>query len=385
MLIRKGHKQKLKTRMKEFSALSRIAGSNRFVWNYFLAKNLYYLNNGMRIMSYVEMNWFLTYFLKKSEEYKFLNDIPSQTLQQTLKNQERAFKDWFDKSKPNKKRPRFKKKQNCKDNGFKFPQGFKVDGNKVFLPKIGWIRFFKSLDIKGTMKNLSVSKDCDGWYFSIQTEHEELILPRKDNSSVGVDWGVKNLASLSDGTFFAPNSSLEEYARKLKLAQRALCRKKKGSKNAQKVKNRIARIHKKISDCRCDHIHKVTSTICKNHTLIVIEELKVSNMTKSAKGDLENPGKNVKAKSGLNKAILNQAPFEFKRQLEYKSLWSNSKIVCVDPKYSSQTCSSCGYKSKDNRQTQEKFVCVECGFAHNADINANVSLHGGKSPARALH
>ena len=145
MLIRKGHKQKLKTRMKEFSALARIAGSNRFVWNYFLAKNLYYLNNGMRIMSYVEMNWFLTYFLKKSEEYKFLNDIPSQTLQQTLKNQERAFKDQFDKSKPNKKRPRFKKKQNCKDNGFKFPQGFKVDGNKVFLPKLSLSKLVNSL------------------------------------------------------------------------------------------------------------------------------------------------------------------------------------------------------------------------------------------------
>ena len=405
MLIRKAYKQKLKTRLKERTIFSKAVGCNRFVWNYFLAKNLYYLENGMRIMSYVEMNWFLTNFLKKSEEYKFLKDAHSQTLQQTLKNLERAFKDWFDKSQPKKKKPRFKSRGKCKDNGVKFPQGVKVDGNRVYIPKIGWIRFFKSYDIKGTIKNLHLLKESDGWYISIQVEYEELILPRKDSSSVGADWGVKNFVTMSDGTVFKPNDSLEKYERKLRIAQRAVSRKQKGSKNKGKSQKKVAKIHKKIANCRNDHIHKSTTTICKNHTLIVIEDLNVANMSKSAKGDIDNPGKNVKAKSGLNKSILNQAPYEFRRQLEYKSTWYGSKVQAVDPKYSSQTCSSCGYKSKENRKTQEKFVCVECGFSKNADINAainllnrgraalvsptdinaNVSWHGGESPVLALH
>ena len=121
-------------------------------------------------------------------------------------------------------------------------------------------------------------------------------------------------------------------------------------------------------------LHKVSTEISKNHAMIVVEDLKVENMSKSAKGTVEKPGKNVKQKSGLNRSIRDQGWGEFIHQLEYKQLWSGGQLVKIDPKFTSQKCSKCGHISKDNRKTQSKFKCVNCGFESNADLNAAINI-----------
>ncbi|WP_335806190.1 transposase, partial [Gallibacterium anatis] len=129
-----------------------------------------------------------------------------------------------------------------------------------------------------------------------------------------------------------------------------------------------AKLHHKIANCRKDFLHKISTQISKNHAMIYIEDLQVANMSKSAKGTAEQHGKNVAAKSGLNRAILDQSWFEFRRQLDYKTQWQGGFLVAVPPQNSSRTCPCCGHISKENRQTQDHFECVECGYTKNADV-----------------
>ncbi|HEI8394373.1 TPA: RNA-guided endonuclease InsQ/TnpB family protein, partial [Proteus mirabilis] len=157
--------------------------------------------------------------------------------------------------------------------------------------------------------------------------------------------------------------------RKLARLQRKLSRKIKFSANWQKQKRKIQRLHTHIANIRKDYLHKVTSEISKNHAMIVIEDLKVSNMSKSAKGTTERHGRNVKAKSGLNRSILEQGWYEMRRQLEYKQLWRGGQVLAIPPAYTSQKCACCGHTAKENRQSQSQFECLECGDTANADIN----------------
>ena len=142
----------------------------------------------------------------------------------------------------------------------------------------------------------------------------------------------------------------------------------KFSQNWQKLKAKIAKLHHKIANCRKDFLHQTSSKISKNHAMIYVEDLQVSNMSKSAKGTEEEHGKNVKQKSGLNRAILDQSWAEFRRQLDYKTQWLGGFLVAVPPQNTSRTCPCCGYTAKENRQTQADFKCVECGYTENADL-----------------
>ncbi|MGY4674351.1 RNA-guided endonuclease InsQ/TnpB family protein, partial [Ursidibacter arcticus] len=150
--------------------------------------------------------------------------------------------------------------------------------------------------------------------------------------------------------------------------QRQLKNKVKFSQNWQKLKAKIAKLHHKIANCRKDFLHQTSSKINKNHAMIYVEDLQVSNMSKSAKGTAEEHGKNVAAKSGLNRAILDQSWFEFRRQLGYKTQWQGGFLVAVPPQNTSRICPCCSHTAKENRQTQADFECVECGYTENADV-----------------
>ncbi len=149
-----------------------------------------------------------------------------------------------------------------------------------------------------------------------------------------------------------------------------MSRKVKFSKNWQKTKNKISKLHSTIAHIRRDYLNKTSTTISKSHAIIVIEDLKIANMSKSTAGTADNKGRNVKAKSGLNKAILDQGWCAFRRQLEYKQAWLGGQLIAVPPQYTSQRCACCGHTEKANRITQAKFECVACGHQQNADINA---------------
>lgn len=365
VLIRKAYKFRLNTTPEISAKMAQYAGNCRFLWNKALAVNLFKLENKQRLCYYQEFDFFSKLW-KKSDEYGFLKLSPAQTLQQTLKQLERAFKDCFDKNQPLKRMPTFKKKH--ASSSFSFPQGFKVDNNasRVFLPKIGWVNFRKSQHICGTAKNVTVSKKGAHWFISVQVEQSVTEEKHPSNSIVGGDLGVKRLLTLSNGQFFEPIDT-NNITIKIKRLQKKLAKKVKFSNNWKKIKEKITNLHTKIARVRHDRLHKISTQLSKSHAIIVLEDLKIKNMTKSSKGNVEQHGKMVKQKSGLNRVILNQGWGIFKGFLKYKQAWRGGELVLVDPKGTSQTCPCCQHKCKENRTSQAYFECVECGFSGNAD------------------
>ncbi len=342
--------------------MRRFAGACRFVFNRTLALQNENHEAGNKFVSYTKMaSWLIEW--KSHPDTQWLKDTPSQPLQQSLKDLEARLREFLPEacSIPSFQETRPKR---C-------PQGVKLDqtNNRISLPKLGWIRYRNSREVIGEVKNVTVIQSCGKWYVSIQTEYEVPEQVHKAASMVGLDAGVTKLATLSDGTVYQPVNSFKASQRKLAMLQRQLSRKVKFSASWQKQKKKIQRLHSHIANIRRDYLHKVTSEISKNHAMIVIEDLKVSNMSKSAKGTAERPGRNIRAKSGLNRSILDQGWYEMRRQLEYKQLWRGGQVLAIPPAYTSQRCACCGHTAKENRQTQSKFVCQVCGYTENADIN----------------
>jgi len=362
MIIRKAYRFVLEPTAEQADLICRFAGSSRFVWNKALELQKHCVANGKRVLSYAEICCRL---VEWKSEWDFLKEVHSQPLQQSLKDLSLALKNCFDGSKGF---PRFKKKG--ERDAFRFPQGTKIDNKKVYLPKIGWVKFRKSQKIDGTIKNVTVSWSMGRWFVSIQVEMEvaEPVHPAK--SEIGIDMGVVRFATLSDGTFVAPINSFGKVRTKLATQQRRLSKKQKYSSNWHKQKRKVQRIHAKVAQVRKDFLHKLTSLISKNHAVIVLEDLQVKNMSASGKGTIEDPGKNVKAKSGLNRAIRDQGWYEFRRQLEYKQKWRGGKVIAVNASNTSLECSECHHRAKENRVSQANFRCVKCLHEEHADLNA---------------
>ncbi|MFC3337714.1 RNA-guided endonuclease InsQ/TnpB family protein [Paracandidimonas soli] len=378
------------------SNMRRFAGACRFVFNKALALQKANHEAGEKYIGYVAMAKHLTAW-RNGSETPWLKDAPVHPLQHALKDLERAYKNFFAKRAAF---PRFKKKG--RHDSFRYPDAkqFKLDaGNgRIFLPKLGWMRLRLSRDVLGTPRNATVSQSGGKWFVSIQTEREVEQPEPQATSAIGIDMGVARFATFSDGSFLAPLASFKKHEIRLRRYQRAMSRKTKFSSNWTKAKARVQHLHTRIANCRKDYLHKATTTISQNHAIVCIEDLQVRNMSKSAAGTADAPGKNVRAKSGLNKAILDQGWFEFRRQLEYKLAWTGGILIAVAPQNTSRTCSSCGHVSKDNRKTQAQFLCVACGHEENADVVGaiNVLARGHRvlacgedvshaRPARAKH
>jgi putative transposase len=315
----------------------------------------------------------MTYWLPAMKEtFAFLKDSPSQTLQQVTTDLAFAYKHFFA---GRADFPKFKKKGKSGDS-FRFPQGFKLEphNNRVFLPKLGWIRYRNSRDVVGTMKNITVSCTNGQWFASMQTEQEVAQPLPTATDAVGIDVGIARFATLSDGTFIAPVNSFKQHQLKLARYQRSMSRKVKFSKNWQKARQKVSKTHARIANLRRDFLHKTSTIISKNHAMIFVEDLKVANMSKSAKGTAAKPGRKVRQKAGLNRSILDQGWSEFRRQLEYKQAWNGGWLDAVPPQYTSQECPCCGHTAKDNRKTQAHFVCMDCGFAEHADLVGAINI-----------
>lgn len=362
MLIRRSYYFQLKPNASQRTQLSQFAGCCRMVWNKGLELQKLRLDQQQRPISYAET---CTELLGWKQEFPFLQEVHSQPLQQAVKNLDRAMKDGLSKEKG---MPKYKKKG--QRDSFRYPQGTKLDDDKIYLPKIGWLKFRKSREVEGTIKNVTVSKNADKWYISIQVEMEVADPIHPKTSMVGIDLGITKFATLSDGTAYEPVNSAKKLKKNLARQQRALSRRIKFSNGWKEAKTSIRKTHSKIANVRNDYLHKASSEISKNHAIVILEDLKVRSMTKSAKGTEEAPGKNVAAKSGLNRSILDQGWYEFKRQLKYKQEWAGGKVILIDPRNTSQTCSNCSHTAVENRQTQAHFQCVRCGHRENADLNA---------------
>ncbi len=371
MIIQKAYKYQLKiskSRQQEIeNKLASFAGCRRFVWNKALALQKTKLDNKEYIFKYIELASQLVLW-KKQQDTKFLANCHSQILQQALKQLDVALRNAFSK-KSKQKFPKFKKKG--VNDSFVYPQGFKLDtGNKrIFLPKIGYIPFRMDRHIQGTAKNVTISKNNGKWYASIQVELEVQTPKHTAQSALGIDLGVVSTVTTSDDKAFKP-LELKKQEGKIKYLQRQLARREKYKHNWQKTKQKINKLHIKISNKRKHHLHNISHKLSKNHAMIVVEDLKIANMVKSAKGTAEKHGKNVKQKSGLNRSILKQGWGELIRQIEYKQEWRGGITIAVNPKYTSQKCSKCGHIHKYNRKSQSNFTCLNCGHRENADTNA---------------
>ena len=344
--------------------MRRFAGSCRFVFNKALALQKERYESGEKKLGYAGLCKQLTEW-RNGADTPWLKDSPIHPAQQALKDLELAYANFFAKRADF---PRFKKKGNGDSFRYPDPKQIKLEreNGRIFLPKLGWIRYRNSRLALGALRNVTVSSKGGKWFVSVLMRRE-VEQPLPQGPSTGIDVGIARFATLSDGTFLAPLNSFKKHEQRLAKYQRRMARKTKFSNNWKKAKGRVQRIHSSIANARNDFLHKASTQISKNHAMVCIEDLQVRNMSKSASGTLEAPGRKVAQKKGLNKAILDQGWGEFRRQLEYKTRWNGGAFVAVPAAYTSQTCPCCGHISRENRQTQALFACVSCGYENNAD------------------
>lgn len=417
MKTNKGYKFRLKPNREQEQTLRRFVGMARKCWNEAWARMMKDRKEGRYSSSK-----YPDYRLKKEicEKFDFMNEAYSQSLQLELEALKNAFKK-YDKEKREGKRNRQGKKigdprrnkegkllkgrvgeptprRKGERESFSYSQHVQIDeeNSRVKLPKIGWVRFIRHREIEGTCKRCAISESCGQWFISFTTEIEAPDPVHPGNDAVGVDVGVAKLCALSNGEVKKPlkedktyKASIEKLRKRELRLERALARKREASKAAGEAerakaeepeKRRVSanylrnqgalgKVKRKIARIRADYLHNVTAELTSRFAFIALEDLNVQGMTASAKGTAENPGKSVKAKTGLNREFLNHSPGEFKRQIEYKATWKGGETKGVDPKNTSRACSKCGEVSIENRR-REKFRCVSCGHENDADVNA---------------
>lgn len=280
------------------------------------------------------------------EDYHWIKDVPSQSLQSSIERLDTAYKRFFRTHKSGGGYPRFASKKTFKSILFK---KVSIIGNAIKLPKLGIVKIFKDSEIKGCPKTAQVIIKPNGYFINIQCED----VPLKFNNErqvIGLDMGISHFCIDSNGVFIENPKHFKKYERKLKIENRSLSRKKRGSNSWVKQCKKLSKIYSTISNSRKDFLHKESTKIAKKNHVVYMEDLKVSNMAKNTR---------------LSKHILDCGWGTFRAMLEYKAT-----VVRVDPRYTSQTCFECGAVDKKSRLNQAHFCCTSCGHISNADINA---------------
>ncbi len=400
---------KLNTAQRRF--LSQTAGAVRFVWNHFLAeqkaiqesRNTVYHQNKERVeqgldplpqpslLSFNECCKALT-ALKRTEGTQWLKQPIAQALQQTLRDQDRAIRESF---KNGKGFPRFKSRDH--GDSFRLPQPKKEDideaNARVFVPKLGFVRYRKSRDTaEGLVRQVTIKRDGTKWFVVI-TKLINYTPMQTLAGECGIDLGIAQTVTTSDGKVYQIDTDrIKVIEKQIAQKQRALSHnyearrqlakcglaqafdKTKPSRKRRRLKAQIQKLYQKLRNIRKDFCQQTANTIARTVGMVYVEDLKIRNMTASAKGTVEEPGRGVKQKSGLNKAMLRFSPHQLVSSLEWALLKHGGYVTKVNPAYTSQTCPSCGHCEKENRPTQAEFKCRQCGYANNADVVGAINV-----------
>jgi putative transposase len=368
MKILQAYRYQLRPTESQRRNMARFAGCRRFVYNRALALQKERYAKGQRRLGFGELCKELTSW-KRQDDTSFLRSAPAQVLQQGLMDLDKAYKNHFAERASV---PRFRKRG--RRDGFRYPQPsqIKLDETnaRIFLPKLGWMKYRKSRLISGAIRQVTVVGKNGKWFVNIQTERDVEKPMHPSNSMVGIDLGVARFATLSDGTVIEEHNNYRKSEKEIARQQRRLSRQQKNAQNWKKQNRRLRKKYEKQADRHRDFLHKASDAISKTHAVVIIEDLNVKGMSASASGTIDNPGTNVKAKSRLNKAIREQGWGEFRRQLEYKTRWRGGLLIVVPARNTSLSCSKCSYISRENRKSQARFECGQCGHTENADLNA---------------
>lgn len=240
----------------------------------------------------------------------------------------------------------------------------------VRLQGIGHVRVHQHRPVRGRVKTISVKREGRRWYVILACDDVPAEPLPATGAVVGLDMGVASLVTTSDGEHLANPRHLAATADRLAAAQRDLARKKRGSKRRFKAVARVAALHAKVRRQRLDHAHKAALDLVRDYDVIVHEDLRIANMTRSASGTIDNPGRNVAQKSGLNRSILDAGWGVFLTILAHKAESAGRELIAVNPANTSRTCARCGHCAAENRVTQAEFACTACGHTAHADVNA---------------
>ena len=352
----KTYKYRVYPNKKQEEQIQKTFGCCRFVYNQTLAYRKEIYETRKESMNKISCNNYCNQVLKK--EHEWLKEVDKFALTNAIYNMDSAYQEFF---KEHTGFPKFKSKR---DNKKSYSTNFtnnnievSFENNRIKLPKLKWIKAKIHREFIGEIKSATISQTPSGKYFVsvlVETEH---IPMESTGCMVGIDLGIKDLLITSDGKKFGNIRTTKKYEDKLAKEQRKLSHKVKGSKNWNKQRVKVAKIHEKIHNTRIDNLHKISHELISENQVIVSEDLSVSNMVEN---------------HNLAKAILDCGWYELTRQLTYKAEWNNRQYIKINRFYaSSQICSCCGYQNKNIKDLSiREWICPQCRTVHDRDINA---------------
>lgn len=331
----------------------KTAGCCRFVYNRFLRLNI---DKYAEDKTFIFQNDMVNMLPSLKEECGFLKEVSAQSLQSSVRHLAVAFTNFFARRS---KFPTFKRKGNR--DSFVNPQGFRIEQgrDRIFIPKVGEVKYRNSRPVEGTVKSITVSKRAEHWYVSVLCEVDMQEREKTFDNPVGIDVGLKEFAVLSTGESIPNPRFYRKLEKKLAREQRKLSRKKKDSKRRKKQLVRVQKVHAKIANSRKDFLHQASTAIVKRFDVIGVEDLSVGTMLKNRK---------------LAKSIADAGWSTFLSFLEYKCRWQSKTFQRVERFYpSSKTCSSCGAEKLMPLHLRT-YVCEKCGTTLDRDYNASLNI-----------